>query len=135
MAPTLFRILLALVAVYAFLRGTRDERLVGTICVAGALATHLVISPLSNRFASVETPVMLVDIAVFSGFLVAMLFTAPLSLAQLAVEAPLWGRNVLGGIKALLPRPTAEVEEAEVLGEEVDTCTSHITQTKQTLHC
>lgn len=73
MAPTLFRILLALVAVYAFLRGTRDERLVGTICVAGALATHLVISPLSNRFASVETPVMLVDIAVFSGFLVVAL--------------------------------------------------------------
>jgi hypothetical protein len=69
MAPTLFRILLALVAVYAFLRGTRDERLVGFICVAGALATHLVISPLAQRFASVETPVMLVDIAVFSGFL------------------------------------------------------------------
>ncbi len=69
MAPTLFRIFLALVAVYAFMRGSRDERLVGVICVAGALATHLLISPLAHRFASVETPVMLVDFAVFSGFL------------------------------------------------------------------
>jgi len=69
MAPTLFRIMLVLVAVYAFLRGSRDERLVGFICVAGALATHLVISPLANRFASVETPVMLVDFVVFGGFL------------------------------------------------------------------
>ena len=69
MAPTLFRIFLALVAVYALLRGTRDERMVGVICVAGALATHLVISPLANRFASVEVPVMLVDLAVFGGFL------------------------------------------------------------------
>ena len=69
MAPTVFRILLALVAAYAFLRGSRDERWVGVICVAGALATHLLISPLANRFASVETPVMIVDIAVFAGFL------------------------------------------------------------------
>src|SRR5262249_6597211 len=36
---------------------------------AGALATHLLISPLAQRFAGVETPVMLVDFAVFGGFL------------------------------------------------------------------
>lgn len=69
MAPTFFRILLVLVALYAFFRGSRDERQVALICVTGALFTHLVISPLHQRFEGVETPVMIVDLAVFAGFL------------------------------------------------------------------
>jgi hypothetical protein len=69
MAPTIFRSLLALVALYAFLRGSRDERLVGVICIAGAVISHLVISPLTQRFEGVETHVMMVDLAVFAGFL------------------------------------------------------------------
>ncbi len=69
MAPTIFRGLLALVALYAFLRGSRDERLVGLICIAGALVSHLVISPLTQRFEGVETPVMIVDLGVFVAFL------------------------------------------------------------------
>lgn len=69
MAPTLFRMLLAFVALYAFLRGRRDERHVGVIFVLGVLATHLVISPLRQRFSGVETDVMIVDIVVFAGFL------------------------------------------------------------------
>lgn len=69
MAPILFRILLAVVALYAFLRGSRDERQVGLICVAGALVTHLAWSPLQQRFAGLETDVMAVDIIVFAGFL------------------------------------------------------------------
>jgi hypothetical protein len=73
MAPTIFRTLLALVALYAFFRGSRDERLVGLICVVGALLTHLFISPLAERFETVETPVMLVDVAVLAGFLVVAL--------------------------------------------------------------
>jgi hypothetical protein len=68
MAPTLFRILLALVALYVLLRGRRDERRIGIVLVAGVIATHFVISPLSNRFATVETHVMIVDIVVFAGF-------------------------------------------------------------------
>jgi len=73
MAPTLFRTLLALVALYTVLRGSRDERLVGLICLAGALSTHVLISPLRERFASVEIPVMMVDLAVFAGFLLVAL--------------------------------------------------------------
>ncbi|MEO7751348.1 MAG: hypothetical protein ABIS09_08515 [Sphingomicrobium sp.] len=69
MAPNLFRALLALVALYALLRGRRDERQVGLILVVGVLATHLVISPVHGRFAGLETAVMMVDIAVFGGFL------------------------------------------------------------------
>ncbi len=69
MAPTLFRILLAFVAAYVFLRGRRDEREVGLVLVLGVIATHLVISPLKTRFASVETHVFAVDLIVFAGFL------------------------------------------------------------------
>ena len=75
---------------------------------AGGLFGQLLAEGLRAYFANTGAHIL-----IFSGFLVAMLFTAPLSLAQLAVQAPLWGRNVLGGIKALLPRPTAEVEESE----------------------
>jgi hypothetical protein len=69
MAPTVFRILLVLVALYAFIRGSRDERLVGLMCLAGTLLTHFVWSPLSQRFAGLETHVLAVDIVVFAGFL------------------------------------------------------------------
>lgn len=69
MAPTLFRILLALVAIYTLIRGRRDERQVCIILVVGVLATHFVISPVTHRFKGLETGVMYVDIAVFGGFL------------------------------------------------------------------
>lgn len=69
MAPTLFRILLVLVVLYSLLRGNRDERLAGIILAAGVIATHLVISPVAHRFSGVETPVMIVDIVTFAGFL------------------------------------------------------------------
>lgn len=73
MAPTVFRILLALVVLYALLRGSRDERHVALICLVGAVVTTLVLSPLAERFESVETPVMLVDLAVLAGFIVVAL--------------------------------------------------------------
>ena len=69
MAPTAFRILLAIVALYALLRGQRDERHMCAILVIGVIATHLVISPVRERFSGVETPVMIVDLIVFGGFL------------------------------------------------------------------
>jgi hypothetical protein len=69
MAPTFFRILLAVVALYVLWKGGRDERDVGIVLVLGVIATHLVISPLKTRFASVETHVFVVDMVVFIGFL------------------------------------------------------------------
>ena len=69
MAPTFFRILLALVAAYVLWKGRRDEREVGIVLLLGVIATHLVISPLKTRFASVETHVFAVDLIVFMGFL------------------------------------------------------------------
>jgi hypothetical protein len=69
MAPNLFRVLLALVALYAFWRGKRDERMIGIILVVGVIATHLAWSPVQERFAGLETEVMAVDGLVFVGFL------------------------------------------------------------------
>ena len=68
MAPTMFRILLVLVVLYALFRGGRDERHVGVICAVGAVLTTLLLSPLSERFQGVETPVVVVDILVWAGF-------------------------------------------------------------------
>ena len=58
MAPNLFRILLALVALYALVRGKSDERQVGLIFVVGVIATELVLPAPAFRFASVETHLM-----------------------------------------------------------------------------
>lgn len=69
MAPSLFRILLAIVALYALLRGQRDERQVGIIMVVGFVATVLVLPPIRDRFTTIEPKLMLVDLAVFAGFL------------------------------------------------------------------
>ena len=69
MAPNFFRILLVLVAAYALLRGGRDGRQVGIILVLGVIATELVLPPVKERFDAVETNLMLVDLAVFAGFL------------------------------------------------------------------
>jgi len=69
MAPNFFRILLVLVAAYALLRGSRDGRQVGIILVLGVIATELVLPPVRERFDAVETNLMLVDLAVFAGFL------------------------------------------------------------------
>ena len=69
MAPNLFRILLVLVAAYALLRGSRDGRQIGIVLVLGVIATELVLPPVRERFNGVETNLMLVDLAVFAGFL------------------------------------------------------------------
>jgi len=69
MAPNLFRILLALVSLYALLRGRRDERLVSLILVAGVIATEFALPPVQERFRGVESTLLLVDSAVFLGFL------------------------------------------------------------------
>lgn len=68
MTPTLFRLLLALVVLYALVRGHRDEKVIAAICIMGAVATHIVISPISGRYGEIEWGVLAVDIAVFGGF-------------------------------------------------------------------
>lgn len=68
MAPTLFKILLVAVCLFALLRGGREERLVAIMCGLGTLATMIVLSPLGDRYDSVEYGVVFIDLAMFAGF-------------------------------------------------------------------
>lgn len=69
MAPNLFRILLLLVTLYAFLRGGRDEKWAVGILVLGVIATEFVLPPRHERFAAIEVNLLLVDLAVLGGFI------------------------------------------------------------------
>jgi hypothetical protein len=109
MAPTVFRILLALVVLYALMRGSRDERHVALICLFGAAVTTLVLSPLADRFAGVEGPVLLVDLAVLAGFSTVALRSErfwPLWVAGLQLTT-LMGHMMKGVESELLPRAYA----------------------------
>ena len=106
MAPKFFLLALILVAGFAFWRGSRDERLVAAVCVIGAAASFLLIRPLATRFQSVETGIMLVDFAVFAGFLFVALRSPrfwPLWVAGLQLTTTLG--HVLKGLSPdLLPQ-------------------------------
>jgi len=109
MAPNLFRLLLVLVVLFAFLRGSRDERQVALICLAGAILTTVVLSPLAQRFESIEAPVMFVDLAVFAGFLLVALRSDrfwPLWVAGLQLTT-IMGHMLKGVEGDLLPRAYA----------------------------
>ena len=69
MAPPVFYTSLVAVSAFALWRGGTDERFVAIVCLLGAVATHLLISPTAERFRSVESGVMVVDVFVFIGFL------------------------------------------------------------------
>jgi nicotinamide riboside transporter PnuC len=106
MAPTAFRLLLALVVLYALLRGSRDERHVALICLIGAVVTTLVLSPLTERFSGLERPVMLVDLAVLAGFVAVALRSErfwPLWVAGLQLTT-IMGHVLKEVDLALLPR-------------------------------
>lgn len=106
MAPIAFRILLAIVAAYALLRGSRDERIVGLICVAGTFLTQIVLAPLAQRFTGMETHAHLVDVIVFAGFLWVALRSErfwPLWVTGLQLTT-IMGHLMKGVDSSLLPR-------------------------------
>ncbi|HET9398551.1 MAG TPA: hypothetical protein VFO45_07000 [Sphingomicrobium sp.] len=106
MAPKFFLLILILVTGYAFWRGSRDERFVATVCVLGAAASFLLLRPLSTRFQSVETGIMLVDLLVFVGFLFVALRSPrfwPLWVAGLQLTTTL-GHILKGLSPDLLPQ-------------------------------
>ena len=70
---------------------------------AGGLFGQLLADGLRAYFASTGAHILII-----SGFVVALLFTAPLSLAQLAVQASEWGRKAVSGLTALIPERTQE---------------------------
>lgn len=69
MAPLLFRLMLLLIVLYAFFRGGREERLAAGMSLIAAIATTLVLSPLHERFATVEFAVLAIDALLLAGFI------------------------------------------------------------------
>jgi S-DNA-T family DNA segregation ATPase FtsK/SpoIIIE len=70
---------------------------------AGGLFGQVLADGLRTYFASTGAHILLL-----SGFLVALLFTTPLSLAQIVAQAPDWGRRAVERIRALMPKPSKE---------------------------
>jgi S-DNA-T family DNA segregation ATPase FtsK/SpoIIIE len=75
---------------------------------AGGVLGQVLADGLRAYFASTGAHILL-----FSGFLVALLFTTPLSLAQLVVQAPGWGRHAVERFRALMPRRQKEETSSE----------------------
>ena len=60
--------LLLMTCAYAFWRGRKDERIVAAICLLASIVTHWAISPVTGRYAGLESGVLLVDGATLAGF-------------------------------------------------------------------
>lgn len=105
MMALIFRIVLGLVVLYALTKGRRDEKVVAAICVLGTLATHGVISPLTERYGQIEWGVFAVDFGVFAGFTAVALQSSrfwPLWVAGLQLTT-LIGHMLKGVQSDLLP--------------------------------
>ena len=76
---------------------------------AGGLIGQVLADALRAYFASTGAHILII-----AGFLVALLFTTPLSLAQLAIQMPEWGRKVLEAIRACIPEREKAAAVAEV---------------------
>lgn len=104
--PFIFIPLLVAVSCYAWWRGGSDERVVAAACLAGTVATLLVVSPLRSRYASLEEGLLLVDLAVLAGFITVALRSKrfwPLWIAGLQLTTSL-GHILKGVDQDLLPR-------------------------------
>jgi hypothetical protein len=64
----IFHLVLVLTCGYAFISGSRDERLVAATCMIATIATRLAISPLHDRYSGVELGVFAVDVGTFLAF-------------------------------------------------------------------
>ena len=106
LGPSLFIPVLLAVCLYAWWRGGADERVVAMTCLAGTAATLLVVSPLRQRYASVEEGLLLVDLAVLAGFITVALRSKrfwPLWVAGLQLTTSI-GHALKGIDQDLLPR-------------------------------
>lgn len=109
MAPNLFRLLLLAVALYAFLRGGREERAAAALCLVAAISTTFLLGPLNERFSEIEINVLAVDVALFVGFLVIALRSPrfwPLWVSGLQLTT-IMGHVMKGLAEDLLPKAYA----------------------------
>lgn len=68
MSPSIYLLLLIAASVFAFVRGSTDERFAASVCIAASLASVLVAMPLRSRFHGVEGGIMAVDVVTLAAF-------------------------------------------------------------------
>lgn len=76
LSPLAYWSILLAVTLYAFGRGSRDERAVVGIIVIASIATMIVYSPSEDAFGAVEMGVFLVDLAALVSFVVVALLSS-----------------------------------------------------------
>ena len=96
MAPTLYYFLLLTCCGYALFRGRSEERTVAIACLLATLASVVLILSSHNRFAGIESGVLVVDGLTFAVFLVVALKSSRFW--------PLWvaGLHLTGGLAHML---------------------------------
>ncbi len=65
----IFWTILLLTCGYALWRGRSDERIVASACLFASIATRFAISPLQERYASLEMGLVVIDILVLAAFI------------------------------------------------------------------
>jgi hypothetical protein len=111
--PMLYGVVMWGVAIYAFRRGGRDERLAATALVIASYLTAVAVSPSEHHYRQVESGIALVDAVLF------------LVLQFIALRStkfwPLWisaiqGVTVIGHFAPLMPHmPTSIARDAVAL--------------------
>ena len=66
--PIIYHLILAAICGYALWRGKFDERVTAIVCLAATLATRLALSPIGQRYSSLEGGVLIVDAVTFLAF-------------------------------------------------------------------
>lgn len=91
---------------YALWRGRSDERIAAGVCLLATIATRFAVSPLSQRYSSLETGLLLIDALVLAAFVAIALRSArfwPLWVAGLQLTTSM--SHLMKAIDAdLLPR-------------------------------
>ena len=68
LSPLAYWLILAVVALYAFVRGQLDERYAAGICVVATVGTLIFSSAFHERFHDVEVGILVVDLLALAGF-------------------------------------------------------------------
>lgn len=68
LTPLTYLIVLAMVCVYAFLRGGAECRIAATICAVASIASLVLASPWATSYSRIESGIFFVDLAVLIGF-------------------------------------------------------------------
>ena len=68
LSPSTYFVILSAVCAYALVRGRFDEKAIAGICIAASVGTLLLASPVAQSYTRIETGILVVDFAAFTGF-------------------------------------------------------------------